>query len=886
GGVGPFGFTGTNGVTNQTLTTVTPGTGVQGPVQSVTTVGSVTTITETVPPGYTLTGISCTGLGAGGTATPNLATGTVTLNAAATTGAVVCTFTNVQAGPPTLRVAKTGPASFTANNPGTYNITLSNIGGSATTGLVAFTDTLPTGLTFTAQTAGAPLTCSAAAQIVTCSGTPNLAAGANLVVSYTVAVSPTTTGALTNSVMLTSTGGDPRSASCDNPIPAVGANNASSDGLCAKTTGAVPGGNPSVSKTLGLVNGAAVPAGYLARPGDVLTYNVDIRETTSVGPATTTLTETTPAGTTYTGSGEGWSPGCAAGGTTCTQTLTVTAGSSQAKTFTVTVNNPIPAGVTQLVNAVTSSSGTCASCTVTTPISTPRLTVLKRAGTPNFLGGRIFDVPYRLVVGNTGTITAANVQVNDNLTSTFRAGLPANGGGGVSLLPGSFAVSNGPNTTVCQGNSQYNGLTDSSLLTGGFDLQPGESCVMSFVVHVNFGANPVPTDALLNTGLASSTNPGSGVNRTGFTFTADGQPQNPPTGMVTQSSSIDVAPVSGLPAGQVPPPPLLNPTPTGQPSPTPVSLVGKPLGVLIMKQASVNQAEIGDTVRYTITVRNQDTVPLLNAVLDDILPAGFSYLDGTAWLTVKGGASQALADPAGKPGAKLTFTVGTLAQQAELTLTYRVRVGILSMRGDGINRVTACSGDRQRCSNEARAKVKVTTGVFTSDACLLGKVFVDCNNNHIQDQEELGIPGVRLYLEDGTFFITDVEGKYSYCGLSPKSHVLKVDGRTLPLKSYLTTTSNRNLGDANSLWLDVKNGELMRGDFAEGSCSNTVLEQVKARRSQGEARSVETERKGGPGLMFRSKAPDYPREGTDSANQTIVKPRSTPLGQKGEADAR
>ncbi|MGQ5525747.1 prealbumin-like fold domain-containing protein, partial [Chitinimonas sp. PSY-7] len=42
GGVGPFGFTGTNGVTNQTLTTVTPGTGVQGPVQSVTTVGSVT----------------------------------------------------------------------------------------------------------------------------------------------------------------------------------------------------------------------------------------------------------------------------------------------------------------------------------------------------------------------------------------------------------------------------------------------------------------------------------------------------------------------------------------------------------------------------------------------------------------------------------------------------------------------------------------------------------------------------------------------------------------------------------------------------------------------------------------------------------------------------
>ncbi|PHV09561.1 DUF11 domain-containing protein, partial [Chitinimonas sp. BJB300] len=740
--------------------------------------------------------------------------------------------------------------SFTAGSTGTYNVTLSNIGGSVTTGLVGFTDTLPANLTFSAQTAGAPLVCSAAGQIVTCNGTPNIAAGASLVVSYTVAVSPTASGALTNRVVVTSTGGDPRSANCDNPDPAVGANNASGDGLCAKTTGAVPGGNPDVTKVLSQVNGAAVPAGYLAKAGDVLTYTINVQETSGAGPATTVVTETTPAGTTYSGSGEGWSASCAAAGTTCNQTVTVTASSLQVKTFTVTVRSPLPNGVTQLVNTVASSTGTCSSCTVTTPLSTPKLAVLKRAGTPNFLGGRVFDVPYRLVVGNIGTIPAANVQVNDNLTSTFAAGLPANGGAGVSIVPGSFTVGNGPNTTVCQGNNQYNGFSNSALLSGGFDLQPGESCVIGLVVRVDFGANPVPTDALLNTGLASSTTPGSGVNQTGFTFTPEGLPQNPPVGVVSQTSSIDVAPIPSLPPGQVPPPPLLTPTPSGQPTPTPVSLTGTTLGVLIMKQASVNQAEIGDTVRYTITVRNQDTLPLLNAELEDVLPAGFSYLDGTAWLTVKGGASQALADPIGRPGAKLVFPVGTLVQQGELTLTYRVRVGVLAMRGDGINRVKACSADRQRCSNEARAKVKVTAGVFTSDACVMGKVFVDCNNNHVQDAEEIGIPGVRLYLEEGTFFITDVEGKYSYCGLSPKSHVLKVDSRTLPLKSYLTTTSNRNLGDANSLWLDVKNGELMRGDFAEGSCSNTVLEQVKARRSQGEVRSVETERKGGPGLRF------------------------------------
>ncbi|MFX8871863.1 hypothetical protein ABTM94_19210, partial [Acinetobacter baumannii] len=86
-------------------------------------------------------------------------------------------------------------------------------------------------------------------------------------------------------------------------------------------------------------------------------------------------------------------------------------------------------------------------------------------------------------------------------------------------------------------------------------------------------------------------------------------------------------------------------------------------------------------------------------------------------------------------------------------------------------------------SNVAQFKVTVTGGVFTQEACVLGKIFVDCNNNHIQDPEELGIPGVRLYIEDGTYLISDVEGKYSICGLTPRTHAIKVDKTTLPFGS-------------------------------------------------------------------------------------------------------
>ena len=192
--------------------------------------------------------------------------------------------------------------------------------------------------------------------------------------------------------------------------------------------------------------------------------------------------------------------------------------------------------------------------------------------------------------------------------------------------------------------------------------------------------------------------------------------------------------------------------------------------------------------------------------LIDNLPAGFRYIPGTATYADGNNAVKVLADPlpAGNKGPQLTFQVGPFAPATLVTVTYKVRVGVGAMQGDGINRVRGIAPGGL-VSNTAQYKVKVTGGVFTNDACVAGKVFVDCNNNHIQDAEELGIPGVRMYMEDGTYFISDVEGKYSYCGISPKTHVLKVDNLTMPRGSRMTITSNRNTGDANSLFLDTKN---------------------------------------------------------------------------------
>lgn len=313
-----------------------------------------------------------------------------------------------------------------------------------------------------------------------------------------------------------------------------------------------------------------------------------------------------------------------------------------------------------------------------------------------------------------------------------------------------------------------------------------------------------------------------------------------------------------------------------------------PTQLTLTKTGDKKLAQVGDTVLYTIAVRNGGGTTLPQVTVKDRLPAGFSLVKGTARVN-----GIAVADPLGGLGPVLGFNLGSLAKGSSSSLTYRIRVGVGSQQGNGINTARAYGcGYATGCldpvslqalphgveSNQGQYKVEVNGGVFTDEACVLGKIFVDCNNNHVQEPEELGIPGVRLYFEDGYYMVSDVEGKYSRCGIAPRSHVLTADPSTLPKGARLTTSSNRNLGDANSLFIDLKNGELHRADFIEGSCSNLVLEQVKARRTQGEVRSVETEK--GPALRFQSKSAAYPQQGTDSANQPLVQTR------QGAGDAR
>lgn len=262
---------------------------------------------------------------------------------------------------------------------------------------------------------------------------------------------------------------------------------------------------------------------------------------------------------------------------------------------------------------------------------------------------------------------------------------------------------------------------------------------------------------------------------------------------------------------------------------------GQLSGLFIEKAASRSVVEIGDFVDYTVKVKNSTGLLLTGISLTDNLPAGFKYQRGTSRLD-----GNKIGDPEGGAVPKLIFNIGDLANGRTGTLTYRLKVGPGSLEGEGLNRAQANAANGAT-SNIAAVKVKVIGGVFSDNGYIIGKVFVDCNQNGIQDNEEPGIPGVRLFLEDGTFVITDGEGKYSLYGISPRTHVLKIDKTTMPACSQLMTLSNRFAGDPNSRFVDLKTGELHKADFAEGSCTAEILEEVRRRKTQDGAFISESE---------------------------------------------
>ncbi|MGB6927004.1 SdrD B-like domain-containing protein [Psychrobacter sp.] len=253
---------------------------------------------------------------------------------------------------------------------------------------------------------------------------------------------------------------------------------------------------------------------------------------------------------------------------------------------------------------------------------------------------------------------------------------------------------------------------------------------------------------------------------------------------------------------------------------TQINIVDDSPSLVVTKESDVKSAEFGDYVSYTINITNSGNSTAYDVQLKDALPRGFAYVDGSVRVnqTTDINIDQAQTTEFKADGKYQVLNLGNMANGESRKITYRVLIGASSLGGDGINRATAVASNEQGkslVSREAQWKIEVERGVMNTDGIIIGKVYHDINRDGIQQKEdgELGVAGVRIYMENGNFVVTDPEGKYNFYGVSAKTHVLKVDRTTIPHSTEMVTQSNRNAGDAGSRFVDLKYGELHRADF-------------------------------------------------------------------------
>ncbi len=236
----------------------------------------------------------------------------------------------------------------------------------------------------------------------------------------------------------------------------------------------------------------------------------------------------------------------------------------------------------------------------------------------------------------------------------------------------------------------------------------------------------------------------------------------------------------------------------------------------IVKSADRARADIGDTITYRVEVSNPTAAPVNNVIIRDVLPPSFQYATGSARLTL-GSAIDRPIEPEIQNN-ELHFHLPDIAHGETARLLYRLRVGANAQQGNQENlaivSATFPSGEQIQTS-PARASVYVSAGVFSTQQAIVGRVFVDMNQNGQFDSSDRPMPGVRLYLSNGASVITDSAGLYNFPSLGDGPQVVSLDPVGVP-PGYALSANGRESGKSwtRLLRTPVGGGALLRQNFA------------------------------------------------------------------------
>ena len=256
---------------------------------------------------------------------------------------------------------------------------------------------------------------------------------------------------------------------------------------------------------------------------------------------------------------------------------------------------------------------------------------------------------------------------------------------------------------------------------------------------------------------------------------------------------------------------------------------GSVVNLELTKSVYVSTAQVGDFVRYDLKLTNQADKNATNLTVYDALPYGFRYQQDT--FRVDG----ALVTPTvSADGQNLAVGAYELADGQSLNISYVVEVTVGTQTGLNINTAVVGSPDGFR-SDIAQAEVRISDPFMRDVTTILGRISAgSCNLSDDWPREIVqgeSIEGVRLYMEDGTYAVTDADGQYHFIGVKPGTHVVQIDKLSLPngYVAVLCGENTRFAGKPSSQFVDLRGGALWRADFyLEDTCEKPVAESASS----------------------------------------------------------
>ena len=250
--------------------------------------------------------------------------------------------------------------------------------------------------------------------------------------------------------------------------------------------------------------------------------------------------------------------------------------------------------------------------------------------------------------------------------------------------------------------------------------------------------------------------------------------------------------------------------------PTPVQVdipLDRPsLDISLSKTVSRQRVQPGDVVFYTVTARNADpSRPKRDVVLTDIPARDLRLRPDTIRLDGERAPDAITIAP---DGSSLTIDLGDIPGGGSRRVTYgmTVRPDANPGRAENIARIVDSVGR----TSEASATVDIERETIADRMTIIGRITAgDCTLLDNRENMRRGIPGVRVVMEDGSYAITDADGRYHFEGVVPGTHVVAVAGMTLPEGTELVDChrDTRNAGSASSRFVIGQGGSLVVADF-------------------------------------------------------------------------